>query len=87
MDVWNLAEIEECRQGLYKEVDAAVAERRFREFGGTVRYVLANTERTFADLTEEVGADTAAKLVYIDGLGLRNVGVSHTLAHIRVRRL
>lgn len=85
LDVWSWNEILACQARLYPNMMAADLVHRFTCFGGSVRYVLVNTEYSFEnDLVPRMSSAKVEPLLRLDLAGLED-DISHKLMHIRVR--
>mmetsp|Transcript_2684 Transcript_2684/g.5925 ORF Transcript_2684/g.5925 Transcript_2684/m.5925 type:complete len:635 (-) Transcript_2684:951-2855(-) len=83
MRTWDLVELEECRELLYKEVDPEVMRQRYKDFGGVIRPVLVRQEDTVEDLLQLAVGEDAERLRNLHLLSIRQQTI-HRLVHLKV---
>lgn len=83
--MWSHSELEECRRRLYPEVDKDVMEKRILEFGGLIRFVLANPDSSFEDVAFTLSAEQAIALYHLSLASVES-DLRHIFAHIAVSK-
>ena len=87
LDIWSWRELLACKARLYPSMSSTDLVNRYTCFGGSVRYVLFNSEYSFEnDLVPRVSSTQVEPLMRLDLAGLDDE-ISHKLMHIRVRCL
>jgi hypothetical protein len=86
MPVWNLKELEKCRQRLYRGVTAEEMLLRFSWFGGTIRTVLAKVQDPPQRCIERAMPSLEMSVAVLRALGgpVGRANFSHMLGHIVV---
>ncbi|GAQ87179.1 hypothetical protein KFL_003360110 [Klebsormidium nitens] len=83
LPVWSLEELQQCRRLLFPHVSEQVMESRFLEFGGLIRFVLANPKASFQKLAATLSAEQAFSLYHLTLASVES-DVRHVFAHIAV---
>lgn len=84
--MWTLEELQQCRRLLFPHVSEQLMESRFLEFGGLIRFVLANLKASFKNLAATLSAEQAFSLYHLTRAWTVRSDIRDVFVHIAVSK-